>query len=262
MKFLVPVLILLLASPVVALDTVGYDTVTLSKSKDPPQPFCPVSKISDNNRCMDCHCLVPGEDGKPKFGIKELKIDAGYEDKPIRLDIVMQDGKKELYLHVDGTNSSYFRDASEYIYRHPEFKKLIVELYTPGGSVMDAWRAVGIIQEMQSRGILVETRVYGVAASAGVILMVAGDLGSRFVNRHAEVMMHKVWTFSMFDLKDPDTAEDQAATLKHFQTNINEWIISRSKLTKAKIEECIYKRNYWFNGEEAVELGLADGFIK
>ena len=137
-----------------------------------------------------------------------------------------------------------------------------MEMHSPGGSVMDAWLAVGLLDDLRSRGIIVETRTYGISASAGVILMVAGTPGYRYINPHAEVMIHKVWTFSMFDLKDPDTAEDQAATLKHFQDNINSWLVSRSKMTRDMIESFIYKRDYWMTGELAVKLGLADHLIK
>ena len=147
------------------------------------------------------------------------------------------------------------------MYRHPEFNHLAVHLHTPGGSVMDAWKSIGIISEAQSRGIKISTHVYGIAASAGVILMVAGDIGERYVNSHAEIMMHKVWSFSMFDISDPDTAEDKAATLKHFQNNINAWFVSRTEMTHDQIEDLIFKRDYWMSGAKAVELGIADKLI-
>ena len=258
------VILLLAITPALALNVEDYGTVTLSKEQEVPTPFCPATKISDNDKCMACHELVPGEGGKPKFGLKELDEDAGYWQKPSCLDIVTgPENKKFLRMKVTGTNGTSFRRAADYMYRHPEFNHLSVHLYTPGGSVMDAWEAVGIIAEMQSRGIKVSTHCYGLAASAGVILMVAGDIGERYVNRHAEIMMHKVWNFKMFDISDPDTAEDKATTLKHFQTNINNWFISRTsgKLDHDKIEDLIFKKDFWMNGEKAVELGLADHII-
>ena len=263
MKPLTIVLFLFLfVAPSFAIDVSEYGTVTLSKEKEIPIPFCPTTKISDNNKCMSCHELVPDENGKPKFGIKELSSDAGYWDKPACLDIVMgMDGKNFLRMDVTGTNSTSFRRAIDYMYRHPEFNHLAVHLHTPGGSVMDAWKSIGIISEAQSRGIKISTHVYGIAASAGVILMVAGDIGERYVNSHAEIMMHKVWSFSMFDISDPDTAEDKAATLKHFQNNINAWFVSRTEMTHDQIEDLIFKRDYWMNGERAVELGIADKMI-
>lgn len=231
-------------------------------AKPDPQLYCPATKISDNDKCMTCHEMVQDSSGGQRFGLKELRLKAGYFQMPHCLDVVIgSDGQPELRMDVNGTDSADFRKAADYIYRHPEFKKLNVRLYTGGGSVMDAWEAVGIIEEMRSRGIVISTRCYGLAASAGVILLVAGDEGERYVNKHAEIMMHKVWSFSMFKLDTPDSAEDTAETLKHFQKNINNWIISRSKLTMEEIEECIFKRDFWMTGEQAVEFGLADHLI-
>lgn len=264
MKYVIGMVIVLLTIvPALAIDVSDYGTVTLSKEKEVPTPFCPTTKISDNNKCMSCHAMVPGEDGKPKWGLKELSSDAGYYMMPSCLDIITgPDGKKFFRMDVTGTNATSFRRAVDYMYRHPEFKHLSVHLHTPGGSVMDAWKAVGIIREAQSRGIKVSTHVYGISASAGVILMVAGDIGERYVNPNAEIMMHKVWSFSMFDLSDPDTAEDKAATLKHFQDNINNWFVSRTKMSHDEIEKLIFKKDFWMDGRRAVELGIADQLVE
>ena len=245
-----------------AIDADGYDTVTLSKSKEIPTPFCPVTKISDNNDCMDCHAMLIDKEGNPKFGLKELPLDANYAEKPSSLEIVMHNGEIVGRYLITGTGSYVMRDIADYFYTRPELKRLVIELQTPGGSVMDAWRAVGIIEEMRTHGIVIEVRCYGLAASAGVILLVSGNIGERYVNPHAEIMIHKVWTFAMFDFKTPDTAEDQAQTLKHFQENINSYLIGRSNMTAQSLEECIYKKDFWMTGSEAVEFGLADKFIK
>ena len=264
MKTLVPILILtsifILAIPVYALDAEGYDTVTLSKSKEIPTPFCPATKMSDNSKCMDCHVLV-NKDGKATFSLKEIPIDAGYT-LPLSVSIVnIEDGKKALYFENNGTGAYKIREISEYMYNHPEFTRFIMEMHSGGGSVMDAWRCAGIIEEMRGRGIEIETRTYGMAASAGTILLVSGDIGRRFVNPYAEIMLHKLWTFKMFAIDDPDTSEDQADLMKHFQGNINNYILSRTNLEREVLEKNMFKKDWWVTGKECVELGIADGFI-
>ena len=127
---------------------------------------------------------------------------------------------------------------------------------------MDAWRMVGTIDELRSRGIGVETRCYGFAASAGGILLVAGDIGKRYVSPHAEIMVHKVWTFSMFSVSDPDSSEDKANILKHFQSNINKFFEERTKLTNEQINSKTRHKQWWLTGEEAIELGIADHLVK
>jgi ATP-dependent protease ClpP protease subunit len=261
--------IILLATFALALATVSYangvntddyDTVTLSKSPDSSKPYCPKTKISDNSKCMNCHVLRE-VDGKPEFGIKEIPISAGY-DLPYSTKIITRDGVLGLYFTNKGTSSSTIRSISDYFYTHPEFKFFVMEMDSAGGSVMDAWRAVGILEEMRQRGIEIETRCYGFAASAGTILLVAGDVGRRFANPHAEIMLHKLWTFAMFKLDDPDTAEDQAALMKHLQDNINRFFIERTNLTKELLDTEMFKKDWWITGVEALALGVVDGYIR
>jgi len=261
MKALVPILILILAIPVYALDTEGYDTVTLSTTKELPTPFCPATKMSDNSKCMDCHVLKM-KDGKPTFGLMEIPLDAGY-DLPFGCRMSKTDkGTFSLYYQNSGTSATQIRNISEYMYEHPEFTRFIMEMHSAGGSVMDAWRAAGIIEEMRGRGIEIETRTYGMAASAGTILLVSGDIGKRFVNPYAEIMLHKLWTFKMFSIDDPDTSEDQAELMKHFQGNINDYILGRTNLEKDALERNMFKKDWWVTGKQCVSLGIADGFIQ
>lgn len=239
-----------------------YQTVTLTKEGSAEKIYCPTTKISDNDKCMSCHAMVM-DDGKPKWGLKEFDPFAAWDDRPGMMEIMFMDDKPIGYVKITQTGSSILEDIEKYLQRHNEIKYLIIELQTPGGSIMDAWRTVGLIKKMQNRGVVISTRCYGMAASAGAILLAAGDIGERVVGKHAEIMIHKVWTFQMFSLKTPDTAEDQAATLKHFQKNINEFIISRSKgkMTEAKLNECIFKKDFWMTGKTAVQLGLADKLL-
>ena len=262
MKTLSVIAVLLFAfSANAEMNVSDYNTVTLTKSSD-PAPYCPATKISNNDKCMTCHALVKDKEGNVKFGLGEIDPFSQYSDKPHSLKIVYEEGEVAGYVKISGTGSTIIEDIVEYLPRHPEIKKLIIELHTPGGSVMDAWRTVGLIKKIQSMDVVVSTRCYGIAASAGVILLVAGDIGERVVSANAEIMIHKVWTFKMFDLQDPDTAADQAATLDHFQKNINSFILSRSKMTEEKLKECIFKKDFWMTGEDAVEFGLADKLLK
>ena len=230
------------------------------EKKEVPEVYCPVTRYSDNARCDDCHTMLL-KDGRPTFGLKEVRLDAAHSAKPYSMDVVMERGELVAYLMVQSISSVQFRETSQYLYNHPEFKKLVVEIHSPGGSVMAAWRIVGIIEEMRAHGITVETRCYGLAASAGGILLIAGDIGNRYVSPHAEIMLHKVWQFSMFDISDPDSAEDKANILKHFQENINRFFQERTNLNPKTIDEQTYHKMWWFTGREAIEHGVADHLI-
>jgi ATP-dependent protease ClpP protease subunit len=225
-----------------------------------PEVACPVTRFTDNKACMDCHQMVI-ENGKIKFGLKEISPESNFSGKPYCLEIVQESvgGPPVGYVEISGTGSTKFRLIADYLGWHPEIKKVIVELHTGGGSIMDAWKSIGTIKEIQSKGVHVETRVYGLAASAGVVLLVAGD--TRLVSPNAEIMIHKVWTFTMFDIKTPDSSQDQADVLKHFQDNINRFLMDRTNLTEDQLNDKIFKRNWWITGAEAIELGIATGSI-
>ena len=251
----------LLAISGVAFAEQHSEAVVAKDDAKTPEVWCPVTRYTDNSKCSECHVMVKDGDGLPKFGLKEIPIDASYSEKPYEMSIVQENNELIAYVLVDNINAALFRNVSQYLYIHPEIRKLVVEIHSPGGSVMAAWRIVGIIEEMRAHGIVVETRCYGLAASAGGILLIAGDLGSRFVAPHSEIMLHKVWQFAMFDVSDPDSAEDKADVLKHFQANINKFFEERTNLSSDIINEKSYHKMWWFTGKEAIEHGVADGLI-
>jgi ATP-dependent Clp protease protease subunit len=228
----------------------------------PPAPFlCPGSKVSDNNKCMVCHQMVL-RDGKPAFGLKEVLIESNYEEKPFGLKIMSEHGQLAGYYYLTDIRPSVLEEIKRYLYENPEIKKLIIDIHSPGGSVMGAWKIVGVIEEMRTRGIEIETRCYGLAASAGGIILVAGDIGKRSVNPHAEIMVHKLWQFSMFSVDDPDSSEDKTEMLKHFQKNINDFFEKRTNLTHQILDDRTFHKMWWLTGAEAVELGIADRLIQ
>ena len=96
--------------------------------------------------CMNCHAMIL-EDGKRNFGLKEMSIENNYSGKPYGLNIIYDNGVLSGYLYLTSISPSEFRNASLYLYRHTEIKKLIVEIHSTGGSVMGAWRIVGRAQQ-------------------------------------------------------------------------------------------------------------------
>jgi len=259
MKTLIILLSLLFVFSASAME---MDTAAPEKKDVPESQYrCPVSQISNNEQCMTCHQMVM-DNGKPIFGLKEIPLEASYSEKPPGVEIIQEfiGGPPVIYVEITQTGAFKFRDITDYLSWHPEIKKVIAELHTGGGSIMDAWRSVGIIREMQSRGVHVEMRVYGLAASAGVILLVAGD--TRLVSNNAEIMIHKIWTFTMFDVKTPDSSQDQADVLKHFQDNINQFLRDRTDLTDDQLDNKIFKKDWWMTGKMAIELGIATGSIE
>lgn len=228
------------------------------KPKD--QSICPVTKMSDNNKCLDCHA-VTFKDNKPVWGLREIDPSKAYQYPTYRFRFCEESGKRVAYLFLPEIDSAAIYDTFTYLDRHPEVNKLVIELHNPGGSMMSMWRIVGLMNEFKAKGKIIETRCHGFAASAAFIVFANGSLGHRFVDKTSLLMWHEVMSFSMFSISTPSSSEDEAATMRMFQDLAHEWLADRCKLSKDELSAKVRKREWWMKGWEAVDFGIADGLI-
>ena len=226
----------------------GYASATEKKESE-PETFCPKTRISDNNMCLYCHTA-------PDFKLKEAKPDRALE---LPHNVSLIDGK--LYYVIDTMYSEPISRIFEYMAWHPEFKHIIFEVHSPGGSLLEAWKIIGLMNMAKSRGVTVETRVYGFAASAGFLVFVNGEMGMRWASPTAELMHHELWSFKFFDLASPSKKEDEAIVFRHLQDTIHNWLLTRTTrpMTKEGLDEMVRHKDYWMNGQDAIDLGFADG---
>ena len=226
------------------------------KEKSEPEKGCPVTNITDNDKCLSCHVVVRDGDGY-RFGMKEVKPYAAY-DLPRYTKII--DG--QLFYYMENIDSEYFEDFINYAKIHPEFgKHLVVEIDSYGGGIFDAWRIKAFIVEMESNGYVVETRTRGIALSAGFIVFVSGTRGYRLADANAEFMMHELWTIEWPKLATPATKEEEAKTFRHLQDNINKWIASRGDMTEEEISRKVKFKEAWLTGSEMIKYRFADRLI-
>jgi len=223
------------------------------KKEEKPKSICP--KTLMDNSCFDCHI-------KPSFKLKETKPDA-HLDYPNGVKIL--DGKG--YFYIGSITSGGGHKIEEYFnyLRLHKIGHAVIEIYSPGGSLFEAWRIKGLMNEFQDGGGIVETRVRGFAASAGSIVFIAGSKGYRVANPQAELMFHELGVFKggMFyiELVTPSSAEDEAKTLKHLQSTITSWLATRGKISREELAELIKKKEFWFTGEEAFKFGYVDKLV-
>lgn len=226
----------------------GFDNQDKSRKEE---SLCPKSLMKKD--CLKCHT-------QPSFHLKEAPAGERYEYPNFYTSIVEKDGKKIGNYYVTEINSALVKDAFDYFEKH-NISHIIIEIHCPGGALIDAWRIAGLMGEQEKKGKILETRCYGFAASAGFLVMISGSKGHRFVNTHAELMWHELWSFKMFDLASPSDKEEEARVLRHLQDTGNDWLSKRSNLTKEEIDGKVKKREFWMTGSEAVNLGFADGFL-
>jgi len=231
------------------------DDIETQPKKQIIESICPVTKVKGKlSDCLLCH--VAGS-----FQVKETNPD-DLRSYPCP-DMFVRDSRAYLVIKdIDSRLADNVLLFFDYLNRH-KIDHAIFELHTPGGSLFDACRIIGIMTawEQAKEGRIVETRVNGFAASAGFLIATSGTMGYRFVSKISQMMFHELWTFSMFKITSPSSSEDEAKILRYIQDTINDWIVSRSKLTKEKLNEKISKKEFWVNGQEAVQYGFMDSLL-
>ena len=218
------------------------------------QAPCPVTTISKS--CFDCHVR-----GKAWPAVKETDPHRVY-DYPNGSTKILVDEAGERYGHylLKHIDSDDVQDFFEYVDRH-NIKKVVIEAFSPGGSMVHAIKIVDLMRCFQAQGGIVETRCHGLAASAGFMVFVGGTKGHRYVAPYSLLMWHELISFKLFDISSPSDKEDEARVLRFFQNKGNEYLAGRSNLSKEKLDELIHKKEFWMSGTEAIEYGFADGLL-
>ncbi len=139
-----------------------------------------------------------------------------------------------------------------------KISKIIIDLFSYGGSLFDAMGMVALIKEQEDLGKIIEIRARGIIASAGLIIMVSGTKGHRYVDQYATVMFHEAWSFKMMSIETPSDKEEEAAIARMIQNKVNAYITSRSKISPEELLNKTRKREFWMGAEGAVNYGFAD----
>ena len=212
--------------------------------------ICPKTLMKDS--CMDCHVT-------PDMSIKEKKPDANREF-PYQATMHVIDEGKTAVLFLTKITSGQVDAFFQYVAWHPEINKCIIEIMSPGGSLFEAWRIIGLIDVWKSRGMIIETRVHGMAFSAGFVIFVSGTKGHRLASPTSELMWHELYTFAMFKISRPSDTMDEAIVLRHLQDTASKFLADRSKLSAKEWDAKVHKKEFWCNGEQAKKYGLSDGY--
>jgi ATP-dependent protease ClpP protease subunit len=212
--------------------------------------------------CLNCH-RSPGFELREQTTEEKYSVDGdGY---PTDFYISERDGKDVGFYFLDGIYSVYVDDLFQWLDKKPAIKHLIIEVYSPGGSMFEAKRIIGMMDEYKAKGNVIETRVRGGAASAGFLVFLNGTIGHRYIHAQAEIMWHELRTVEGWFLKlsTPADKEDEARVMRHWQDTQDQWIADRSNLSKEEVTKLIRHKELWCNGKEAVEkYGFADKLIE
>jgi len=232
---------------IVSYDVTVHHDYGETEEEEKPESICPKTLMSDS--CLTCHTT-------PNFNLIESDPHEGLD---LPYGSVTYENNVG-YLYLTDIFDVQVKEFFDWL-RRRNCRHAIIELHSYGGSLFDGYRIVGLMEEWQREGRIVETRCYGFAASAAFMILVSGNQGYRFVSSVAELMWHELLSWSMFKISTPSSTEDEAKILRHLQDTANSWITARCKLTKEELDKMTHRQEFWCNGKQATEYGFADGFI-
>jgi ATP-dependent protease ClpP protease subunit len=131
-------------------------------------------------------------------------------------------------------------------------QEVFVDLNSPGG---DFFEGVAIYNALRAHPKKVTVRILGLAASAASIIAMAGD--EIQIGKAGFLMVHNAWVIAIGNRHD---LAEAAKTMEPFDDAMATVYSDRSGAKKSKAAEWMDNET-WFNGEQAVSEGLADGFL-
>ena len=130
--------------------------------------------------------------------------------------------------------------------------EVIVDINSPGG---DFFEGVAIYNLLRQDSRKITVRILGLAASAASVIAMAGD--QVLIGRAGFLMVHNAWVVAVGNRHD---LADAAETMQPFDDAMAALYADKAG-TERGVAAGWMDNETWFNGEDAVEAGLADGYL-
>ena len=155
---------------------------------------------------------------------------------------------------------SRFVKATHFFKRY-SVKRIVIYLNSSGGSFFDGLSFAQFMLELQSKGIIVEVRCYGIAASAAAVILAAGSPGHRWIADCSFVMVHELLVFKFLSTQSVSQVEKEAQVMRKLQNTMIQMLASRIKLSPKELKKRCAEET-WISAQQAIEWGFADHLIK
>lgn len=162
---------------------------------------------------------------------------------------------KERIIFLGGAIDGHTADlvVAQLLFLEAEDPKKDIQIYinSPGGSVS---AALAMLDTMNHIKPDVSTVCVGLAASAGAVLLAAGQKGKRFILPNAEVMIHQPWGGI------EGQASDIEITAKHIlatRDRLNKILAEATGQPLDKIAKDV-DRDFFMTADEAKKYGIVD----
>lgn len=145
------------------------------------------------------------------------------------------------------------REDDEKDEKEKDYKREPIKLYinSYGGSVYDMWGLIDIILNSKTP---IYTYCTGYAMSAAFKIFLAGH--KRYCYKHSTFMYHQMSCRLSGKLQD---IEEDREEMDDQNTQIEEYVINRTNLTKDDIKEIREKKkDFYIHSDKAVKYGIVD----
>ena len=151
------------------------------------------------------------------------------------------------FFGIEHTTPNHIKDA---IAKLADGEELEVRINSPGGDVASGQEIYSLLQTCNSRAAIM-----GFAASAAGL----AAMGCRRVEMSpvSTLMVHNVWTQTAGDYHEMETT---AEMLKSLNRSIAAAFVAKSGRPEEEILQMMDQET-WIPAKQAIELGLADGYI-
>lgn len=128
---------------------------------------------------------------------------------------------------------------------------------SPGGNIWEGARMLTALEDRIAQGGNITLIVDGLCASAATFLLTANGLSSRLITNFSEIMIHGVWVCAMGNAKELREIADALETTDENYARLFANIMNDT--SEEEVRE-LMDAETWFTSQEAVDIGLVDGY--
>ena len=150
---------------------------------------------------------------------------------------------KYVYYMMEDIEEATAKDFAEFLETVEDGSDVTIQMLSHGGLVFAGLGICQMIAQAQARGVVFDVNVYGIAASAASDVTLACD--HIYMADGAQIMVHSAYGGS-----------DDGIT----RANRQQIALIHKRLPEYSDKDL--EQDRWFDAEEAVKIGLADGYIK
>ncbi len=133
-------------------------------------------------------------------------------------------------------------------------KDIVIIIDSYGGFVDAMWTMQDTMGLLRCK---IHTLCIGKAMSCGQLILVGGDKGCRYATPNSRIMMHEISDWAVGTVSD---IKNYTAELYRMDKQFREFIIKKTKLKKAQLNEML-KKDYYMTPQEALEFGFIDKIV-